>query len=275
MELLTFIREALREDIGPGDYSSLSTIPESASDQARLLVKENGILAGVRVAEIIAAETGLKIELFLNDGALVNTGDVAFILSGKTQSILQAERLLLNCMQRMSGIATITSRYVKAVEGFPVKILDTRKTTPLMRALEKEAVVLGGGMNHRMGLYDMVMIKDNHVDAAGGITNALKRAKEYLLKNNLPLQIEIETRNLVEVSEALTSGIANRIMLDNFNPDLLKEAVILIDKRAETEASGGITLDNIVSYAATGVDYISVGALTHSVKSLDLSLKII
>jgi nicotinate-nucleotide pyrophosphorylase (carboxylating) len=275
MELLTFIREALREDIGPGDYSSLSTIPESATGQARLLVKENGILAGIRVAEIIAAETGLKIELFLKDGAIVKSGDVAFILSGKTQSILQAERLLLNCMQRMSGIATITSRYVKAVEGYPVKILDTRKTTPLMRALEKEAVGLGGGKNHRMGLYDMVMIKDNHVDAAGGITNALQRAKEYLLRNNLSLKIEIETRNVDEVREALTSGIANRIMLDNFNPDLLKEAVILINKRAETEASGGITLDNILSYAATGVDYISVGALTHSVKSLDLSLKIV
>lgn len=275
MELQTFIREALQEDIGPGDYSSLATIPESATGKAKLLVKEAGILAGVRVAEIIAAETGLSIEIFLNDGAAIRPGDIAFNISGKTQSILQAERLLLNCMQRMSGIATTTHRYVKAVEGFPAKILDTRKTTPLMRALEKEAVLLGGGMNHRMGLYDMVMIKDNHVDAAGGISNALVRAKEFLHKNNLPLKIEIETRNLEEVSEALSSGIADRIMLDNFAPELLKTAVKLINKQAETEASGGITLENIAAYAATGVDYISVGALTHSVKSLDLSLKII
>lgn len=274
MELLAFIRAALQEDIGPGDYTSLSCIPENAENQARLLVKEPGILAGIQFAEEIATEMGLSIEVLLKDGTPVKAGDIAFYLRGNTRALLQTERVLLNCMQRMSGIATTTSKYVQAVKGYTVKILDTRKTTPLLRSLEKEAVRIGGGMNHRMGLYDMVMIKDNHVDAAGGIKQALTRSREYLTANNIHIPIEIETRNLKEVAEVLEMEIADRIMLDNFSPELMKEAVQLINKRAETEASGGITLDTIAAYAATGVDFISVGALTHSVKSLDLSLKI-
>lgn len=274
MDLLTFILEALKEDIGPGDYTSLSTIPPDAQGKAKLLVKQKGILSGMRVAEIIARECNLNFEPLLKDGAAVKPGDIAFYLQGKTQTILQVERLLLNCMQRMSGIATTTHTYTEAVKGYPVKILDTRKTTPLMRTLEKEAVVTGGGYNHRMGLYDMVMIKDNHVDAAGSISKALQSAKSYLDKKGLHLKIEVETRSLDEVKEALQSGLADRIMFDNFSPALMKEAVLLVNGKAETEASGGITLDNIVEYAATRVNFISVGALTHSVKSLDLSLKI-
>lgn len=274
MELISFIREALREDIGSGDHTSLSTIPEHASGEAKLLVKDNGIIAGIRVAELIAAETGLTLHKLIEDGSEVKKGDIAFTVSGNIRSILMTERLLLNIMQRMSGIATTTKKYVDAVAGTSVKLLDTRKTTPLLRELEKEAVRLGGGFNHRIGLYDMILIKDNHVDAAGSITKALVRASEYLETNHLSLKIEVETRNLAEVKEALDTGLADRIMLDNFQPQLLKEAVQLIHKRAETEASGGITLDNIAAYAASGVDFISVGALTHSVKSLDLSLKI-
>jgi nicotinate-nucleotide pyrophosphorylase (carboxylating) len=274
MELLAFIRAALQEDIGPGDYTSLSCIPENVENQAKLLVKEPGILAGIRFAEEIAKEMGLSIDVKLKDGTPVVAGDIAFHLKGNTRALLQTERVLLNCMQRMSGIATTTSKYVNAVKGYPVKVLDTRKTTPLLRSLEKEAVRIGGGMNHRMGLYDMIMIKDNHVDAAGGIKQALTRSKEYLTSNNIHIPIEIETRNLKEVAEVLEMEMADRIMLDNFSPELMKEAVQLINKRVETEASGGITLDTIANYAATGVDFISVGALTHSVKSLDLSLKI-
>lgn len=275
MELKRFIQEALQEDVGPGDYSSLASISPTTKGEAKLLVKDEGVLAGVRIAQAIALETNLELELFFIDGDRIKKGDIVFIARGLTQNILKAERLLLNCLQRMSGIATTTRKYVDAVSGYNVKILDTRKTTPLMRELEKEAVVLGGGTNHRMGLYDMIMLKDNHVEASGGIRESLVRAKDYLKKNQLNLKIEIETRNLEEVKEALETGIADRIMLDNFTPAMIVEALDIIHRKVETEASGGITLDNIHEFAITGVDYISVGAITHSVKSLDLSLKII
>lgn len=276
MELLEFIREALIEDVGNGDHTSLSTIPENKNGKAKLLVKEPGVLSGVEIALVIFAEVDstLKVRVNYSDGSIINIGDIVLTVEGSVRSILKAERLVLNCMQRMSGIATTTAKYVKEVEGCKVKILDTRKTTPLLRALEKKAVVHGGGYNHRFGLFDMILIKDNHVDSAGSITLALNAAAEYLKINNLSLPIEIETRTLQEVSEALSAGIANRIMLDNFSPELLTEAVKLINNKTETEASGGITLSSIRKYAETGVDYISVGALTHSVKSLDLSLKI-
>jgi nicotinate-nucleotide pyrophosphorylase (carboxylating) len=274
MDLLQFVKEALAEDTGPGDYTSLACIPVDATGKAHLLVKDEGIISGIRVAELIARESKLHFQQLINDGSSVKNGDFAFIIEGSTREILRTERLLLNCMQRMSGISTVTRRYVKAVEGTRAKVLDTRKTTPLMRELEKEAVRLGGGLNHRMGLYDMIMIKDNHVEAAGGIQKALVRTKQFLAEQGISIPVEIETRNLKEVSEALEAGIAGRIMLDNFTPSILREAVQLIDGRAETEASGGITLVNIRDYAETGVDFISVGALTHSVKSLDLSLKI-
>ncbi len=277
MSLENFILEALAEDVGPGDYTSLSTIPADKMGAARLLVKEEGILAGVEVAREVLRITDptMHAEFYLLDGTAVKPGDVAFVVKGPVRSILKAERLLLNLMQRMSGIATTTHKYVSAVSAYSVKILDTRKTTPLLRQFEKWAVRIGGGHNHRMGLYDMVLIKDNHVDAAGGIEQALRSAKAYLEANNLQLPIEIETRNLDEVQTALTVGIADRIMLDNFSPALMQEAVALIGDSATTEASGGITLATLEAYAATGVNELSVGALTHSVKSLDLSLKII
>lgn len=276
MEIEKFIREALKEDIGEGDHTSQATIPVSKLGKARLLVKDTGILSGVSIAEMIfnSVDPELKMDILLKDGNEINPGDIAFIIQGSVRNILKTERLVLNCMQRMSGIATVTAEYQKAVAGFNVKILDTRKTTPLLRMLEKIAVKTGGGLNHRMGLYDMILIKDNHVDSAGGIREALEMTKEYLQKNNLKIPVEIETRNLEEVKTAIECDIADRIMLDNFNPSDLTEAVKFIAGRAETEASGGITLSNIRSYAATGVNYISVGALTHSVRSLDLSLKI-
>jgi len=270
-----FIDNALAEDLGDGDHTSLATIPAGTQGKARLLVKDAGILAGVELAETIFAtvDPQLKLQIFLKDGATVKPGDIAFEVSGDAQSILKAERLVLNTMQRMSGIATRTHHIMDLLKGTNAKVLDTRKTTPGMRYLEKWAVRIGGGYNHRFGLYDMILIKDNHVDYSGGISNAINNTLQYLKDQNKKLQIEIEVRDLAELEDVLKTGGVNRILLDNFRPAQLKEAVNIIDGRYMTEASGGITLDNIADYAATGVDYISVGALTHSVKSLDLSLK--
>ena len=272
-----FIKNAIAEDLGDGDHTSLSTIPAGAQGKAKLLVKEAGILAGITLAMEIfnAVDTGLKTEIFINDGAEVVYGDVAFTVEGSSHSILLAERLVLNCMQRMSGIATITNRIVKLLAPYNTKLLDTRKTTPGLRYLEKWAVRIGGGVNHRIGLYDMILIKDNHVDYAGGIANAIEAANRYLKDHNKQLQIEIEVRNLEELDQVLAMGRVNRIMLDNFSFKDLKQAVKLIGGQYITEASGGIIEDNITEYAACGVDYISMGALTHSVKSLDMSLKAI
>lgn len=277
MELDAFIKAAIAEDLGTGDHTSQSTIPSTQTGKAHLLVKEEGIISGLSIAAKIfnIIDPDLKISFSAKDGDEVKVKQVLFVVEGKVQSILIAERLVLNCMQRMSGIATVAKRYVKAVEGTKAKILDTRKTTPLLRPLEKEAVRTGGAHNHRFGLYDMILIKDNHVDSAGGILPALEKAKSYLIEKNISIPIEIETRNLEEVKIALESNIPNRIMFDNFEPELIKQGVKMVAGKMETEASGGITLSNIRSYAETGVDFISVGALTHSVKSLDLSLKII
>lgn len=266
---------AFREDIGDGDHTSLSTIPADARGAARLLVKEDGVLAGVELAQAVAAhfDKALSFRIYLEDGAQVKKGDIAFNLMGPVRSILMVERVLLNFMQRMSGIATQTRRYVDAVEGTGCRVLDTRKTTPGHRGIEKWAVRLGGGQNHRHGLYDMIMIKDNHHDFAGGIAKAIEAARSYLVQHGKQLAIEVETRNLDEVNEVLRVGGVQRIMLDNFTPERMREAVRIIDRRFETEASGGITLATIRSFAETGVDFVSVGALTHSVPSLDLSLK--
>jgi nicotinate-nucleotide pyrophosphorylase (carboxylating) len=270
-----FIKNAIAEDLGDGDHTSLSTIPAQAQGKAKLIIKEDGVLAGVELAlEIFNyIDPELKTEVLINDGAMVKYGDIAFTVAGNTHSILLAERLVLNCMQRMSGIATKTNRVVSLLQPYPTQILDTRKTTPGLRYLEKWAVKIGGGVNHRIGLYDMILIKDNHVDYAGGIANAINAANEYLEKTGKKLDIEIEVRNLEELDQVLATGKINRIMLDNFNFDDLKTAVKLIDHRYTTEASGGIVEENITDYAACGVDYISMGALTHSVKSLDISLK--
>lgn len=269
------IELALKEDIGDGDHSALSTIPADARGAARLLIKADGVLAGMDLARSIVQrfDPELNLRPFLEDGARVNVGDVAFTLMGPARSILTIERLVLNFMQRMSGIATLTHRYVEAVEGTGCRVLDTRKTTPGMRALEKWAVRIGGGHNHRNGLYDMIMIKDNHADFAGGIPQAIAAAHAYLTMKGMDLPIEVETRNMKEVEQVLVTGGVDRIMLDNFTPEQLKVAVDRIGGRYETEASGGINLSTIRSYAVTGVDMISVGALTHSVPSLDLSLK--
>ncbi len=269
------IDRALAEDLGEGDHTTRSTIPAAARGAARLIVKEDGVLAGVELAEAIAQryDPELSLKVYLLDGALVQKGDIAFTLLGNQRSILVVERLILNFMQRMSGIATMTRRYVDAVAGTGCRLLDTRKTSPGLRAIEKWAVRIGGGENHRMGLYDMVMIKDNHADFAGGIPQAVIAAKAYLEQNGLDLPIEVETRNMEEVETALAVGGIQRIMLDNFDPQTLRVAVERIGKLHETEASGGIVLSNIRAYAETGVDFISVGALTHSVPSLDLSLK--
>ncbi len=270
-----FITESLKEDVGDGDHTSLSTIPADTTVKARLLVKDEGILAGVELADEIfnIVDAGLKLNVFLNDGAAVKHKDVAFEVEGNAQSILKAERLVLNCMQRMSGIATKTHEIVGLLKGTNTKVLDTRKTTPGLRYLEKWAVRIGGGVNHRFGLYDMILIKDNHVDYAGGIREAIERANQYLTNNNKKLAIEIEVRNQEELDQVLQTGHVNRILLDNFNFDELRQAVNRINGRFITEASGGITIDNVREYASCGVDYVSVGALTHSVKSLDLSLK--
>ena len=277
MDLQEFIAAALAEDVGTGDHTSLATISHNKIGKARLLVKEDGILAGVNVAINIfkAVNPELKVDVKITDGESIKYGDEVLYVEGPIQDILKAERLVLNCMQRMSGIATTTRKYVDAISSTKAKILDTRKTTPLMRALEKEAVKLGGALNHRFGLYDMILIKDNHVDGAGGIKNAIESATKYLKEHSLKLPIVIETRNLEEVKHVLEVGGVQRIMLDNFSPIGMKEAIELINGKFATEASGGITISNIMDYATTGIDFISIGALTHSVKSLDLSLKII
>jgi nicotinate-nucleotide pyrophosphorylase (carboxylating) len=270
-----FIKNAVAEDLGDGDHTSLSTIPAHAKGKAKLIIKEEGILAGVELAQQIFdyIDPTLVVDVILHDGHEVKFGDVVLTVSGSTHNILLAERLVLNCMQRMSGIATKTHHIVTLLAGFNTKLLDTRKTTPGLRFLEKWAVRIGGGVNHRIGLYDMILIKDNHVDYAGGIANAINAANDYLKKCNKSLQIEIEVRDLSELSTVLSTGNVDRIMLDNFEIADLTAAIKLIDGRFITEASGGITEANILEYAACGVDFISMGALTHSVKSLDMSLK--
>jgi len=270
-----FIRRCLNEDLGDGDYSSLSCISKEKTGKAKLLIKEKGVLAGIKVAGVLFStiDKDLKFDIILDDGASVVPGDIAFYLSGSQQSILKSERLVLNIMQRMSGIATSTREYVSRLNGLKTNILDTRKTTPGFRFLEKEAVRIGGGMNHRMGLYDMIMLKDNHIDYAGGIEKAIIKARVYLKKNNLNLKIEIEARNSADVKKILSVGGVNRIMLDNFNIKDTLAAVKEIAGRYEIESSGGITLETVRSYAECGVDFISVGALTHHIKSLDMSLK--
>jgi len=274
-ELDIIISNAIREDVGDGDHSSLASIPESVQGKAKLLVKEEGVLAGVEAAKKVFSyvDSNLKIETFIEDGSNVKIGDIAFVVEGSSLSILKSERLVLNIMQRMSAVATKTSHYVNIVKGLNTTILDTRKTTPGIRALEKWAVKIGGGDNHRFGLYDMVMLKDNHLDFAGGITKAINKTIEYLKSNNLDLKIEVEARDLNEVKEVMAVGGVHRIMLDNFNYDDTRTAVALIDGKYETESSGGITDDTLRNYAECGVDFISIGALTHSVSSMDLSLK--
>jgi len=269
------ILNALAEDIGEGDHSTLACVPEKAVGAARLLVKEEGIIAGIEVAKRIyeLVDPTLELIVYKHDGEQVKIGDIAFVVTGSSRSILTSERLVLNFMQRMSGIATQTNQILRVIEGCNTKLLDTRKTTPGIRYLEKWAVKIGGGENHRFGLYDLIMLKDNHVDYAGGVTKAIQKTKEYLLKTKKSLGIIVEVRNLDELDEAINEGGVMRIMLDNFNPTDLKEALKRVPAEIETEASGGITLSNIRDYAETGVQYISVGALTHSVKSMDLSLK--
>jgi nicotinate-nucleotide pyrophosphorylase (carboxylating) len=266
---------AFKEDIGDGDHTTLATIPPTAIGKMQLIVKENGVLAGIELAEQIfyAFDPELKTDVFIRDGSEVKYGDIAFTVTGKVQSLLQTERLTLNVIQRMSGIATTTRKYVKKLEGTKTRLLDTRKTTPGMRMLEKEAVRIGGGVNHRIGLFDMILLKDNHVDFVGGITSAIIRVKKYLQEKGKNFPIEVEVRNFDELEEALRVGGIDRIMLDNFNVENTRKAVELVAGRCELESSGGITYDTIRNYAETGVDYISVGALTHSVKSLDMSLK--
>lgn len=266
---------AFAEDIGDGDHTTLCCIPEDAMGKSHLLIKEDGILAGVEVAKKVFArfDDTMKVEVLIGDGAHVKKGDVAMVVTGKVRSLLQTERLMLNIMQRMSGIATMTNKYVERLRGTKTHVLDTRKTTPGMRMLEKQAVKIGGGMNHRIGLFDMILLKDNHVDFAGGITNAIDRCHKYLEEKNLNLKIEIEVRNFDELNLVLSRGGVDRIMLDNFSVEDTKKAVDIIGGRFETESSGGITFDTIRDYAECGVDFISVGALTHSVKGLDMSFK--
>lgn len=263
------------EDIGDGDHTTLCCIPEDAMGKSHLLIKEDGILAGVEIAKEVFArfDPTMVVEVLINDGAKVHRGDIAMVVTGKVRSLLQTERLMLNIMQRMSGIATMTHRYVERIEGTGAHVLDTRKTTPGMRMLEKMAVKIGGGVNHRIGLFDMILLKDNHIDFAGGISNAINRCHAYLKERNLDLKIEIEVRNFDELNQVLECGGVNRIMLDNFTVADTKKAVDLINHRHEVESSGNITLDTIRSYAEQGVDYVSVGALTHSVKGLDMSFK--
>lgn len=273
--LREFILRSLDEDIGDGDHTSLACIRTEAIGKAGLLIKENGIVAGAAVAEEVFAtvDKELDFELFIKDGRNVQAGEIVFCVSGRQQSILKSERLVLNIMQRMSGIATTTRKYVDRLEGLKTRVLDTRKTTPGMRFLEKEAVILGGGYNHRMGLFDMIMLKDNHIDYAGGIEIAIERTLDYLNKNNRKLKIEIEARSLDDIGRIIVTGGVDRIMIDNFNISNTRKAVKMIAGRFETESSGGITLDTVRSYAECGVDFVSVGALTHHIKSLDMSLK--
>ena len=270
-----FIEAAFREDVGGGDYSTLACISATAMGRAVLKIKEDGIISGLALAEEIVRflEPEAKFTFTKKDGDQVHKGEAAFVVEAHVHTILKAERLALNCMQRMSGIATLTRKYVDAIAAYPAKILDTRKTAPLFRQFEKEAVRAGGGVNHRMGLYDMVMLKDNHIDYCGGIEKAIEMTQKYLRENNLDLKIEVETRSIADVEKVLTVGGIHRIMLDNYTPGQLAEAIALIGGRYETEASGGITLINITDYARTGVDYISVGAIIHHAVSMDLSLK--
>ena len=263
------------EDIGDGDHTTLCCIPADAMGRSRLLIKEDGILAGVEVAKKVFArfDPDMKVEVLMGDGSRVKKGDIAMIVTGKVRSLLQTERLMLNIMQRMSGIATMTDQYVQRLKGTKTRVLDTRKTTPGMRMLEKQAVKIGGGCNHRIGLFDMILLKDNHIDFAGGIVNAIDRCHAYLQEKGLNLKIEIEVRSFDELQQVLSHGGVDRIMLDNFSVPDTKKAVELIDHRYETESSGGITFDTIRDYAEQGVDFISVGALTHSVKGLDMSFK--
>ena len=276
-QLNNFINIALSEDVGEGDHSSLACIPENKTSKARLLVKDNGILAGMELARYIFNREAEEVSFtsYMADGDMINKGDIAFELEGPIRKILMLERLVLNCMQRMSGIATRTHEMASLIKDLHTKILDTRKTTPGIRFIEKWAVRIGGGMNHRFGLYDMIMLKDNHVDGAGGVAQAILSTNEYLKAKGLNIKIEIETRNLAEVEQVLGIGSVDRIMLDNFDIPTLKEGVAMIAGRYETEASGGITLDNLREYALTGVDFISSSQMTHSVKSLDLSLKLV
>lgn len=266
---------AFAEDIGDGDHTTLSCIPEDAMGKSKLLIKEQGVLAGMEIAKEIffCFDPSMKVEVMIKDGTEVKPGDVAMVVTGKVRSLLQTERLMLNVMQRMSGIATMTRKYVKQLEGTHTRVLDTRKTTPGMRMLEKEAVKIGGGVNHRIGLFDMILLKDNHVDFAGGIDKAILRAKEYCKEKGKNLKIEIEVRNFVELQQVLDLGGVDRIMFDNFTPEQTRKAVEMVGGRFETESSGGITFDTLRQYAECGVDFISVGALTHSVKGLDMSFK--
>ncbi|MCC4211090.1 carboxylating nicotinate-nucleotide diphosphorylase [Leeuwenhoekiella parthenopeia] len=275
LEIDRIIENAIREDVGPGDYSSLACIPEDATGKAKLLVKEAGVIAGVAFAQKVFAyvDSDLKTEIHIEDGSLVNVGDIVLHVSGSSQSILKAERLVLNAMQRMSAIATKTRHYADLLKDTGTKILDTRKTTPGFRALEKMAVKIGGGENHRFALYDMVMLKDNHIDFAGGITKAIHKTQTYLKTHNLDLKIIVEARDLEEVQEILKAGGVYRILLDNFNYEATRKAVELIGDQCLTESSGGINEETLVEYAKCGVDYISSGALTHSVYNMDLSLK--
>lgn len=274
-ELTNFITNALHEDVRDGDHTSLACVPKEAIGKAKLLVKDDGILAGVELAKKIfhQVDPSFEITVFIEDGTPVKYGEIAFEVRGKSQAILKAERLVLNAMQRMSGIATLSRQFVNEVQGLDVQILDTRKTTPLLRFLEKWAVRIGGATNYRTGLYDRIMIKDNHIDFCGTITQAVVQTQAYLKEQNLDLEITLEVRDMKELEEALAVGQINRIMLDNFDTDTMRKAVALIDGRFEVEASGGITLETVRAYAETGVDFISVGALTHSFKSMDLSLK--
>ena len=266
---------AFAEDIGDGDHTTLCCIPEDAMGKSHLLIKEEGILAGIEVAKKVfdRFDPTMQVEVLIEDGTHVKPGDIAMIVTGKIRSLLQTERLMLNIMQRMSGIATMTNRYVRLLEGTKTRVLDTRKTTPGLRMLEKQAVKIGGGTNHRIGLFDMILLKDNHVDFAGGIANAINRCHAYLKEKGLDLKIEIEVRNFDELQQVLDCGGVDRIMLDNFTPEDTKKAVEIIAGRYETESSGGITFETIRSYAEQGVDFVSVGALTHSVKGLDMSFK--
>ena len=266
---------AFAEDLGDGDHTTYSTIPADAMGRSRLIIKEDGILAGVDVAEKVLhkMDPSIKMEIFIKDGAEVKKGDVAFTAEGPVRALLIAERTMLNIMQRMSGVATMTRKYQDELKGLHTRVLDTRKTTPGIRMLEKEAVKIGGGTNHRIGLFDMILIKDNHIDFAGGIEKAIRRANDYCRENGKDLKVEVEVRSLDDIRRVLAHGGVDRIMFDNFTPDLTKEAVALVDGKVETESSGGITLENLREYGEAGVDFISVGALTHSVKGLDMSFK--